>query len=121
MADEFVLIEREDGTWIERPKPYAIVECKTKEDYDMLMRLVERGRNSEWIDPAIELPVDPKQLVLVIVSGRYNNITFKHAYELANYFPGEGWVLEQYPSWESPQISHWTLLPEMPEVMHEKL
>lgn len=124
MADEIILVQREDGTlekctrsWKE---PYATIELMTKEDYDTFKRLVELGCNKEWIDPQVELPADPKQLVLVLVSGRYNNITFKHAYELANYIPGEGWILEEYPSWENPQISHWTLLPEMPDALRDE-
>lgn len=120
MKDEILLVQGEDGVWCEKPEPYATIECMTKEDYDSFKRLVELGSAREWIDPQVELPADPERSVLVLVSGRYGKLTFRHAYELANYVPGEGWILEGYPAWKNPQISHWTLLPEMPEVLEDE-
>lgn len=34
---------------------------------------------------------------------------------LAQYVEGDGWVLEMFPEIESPDVTHWMPLPEMPK------
>lgn len=115
MADEIILVQDKDGEWRVKQEPYAVIECMTKEDYDTFVRLLKRGRDSEWIDPAVELPADPEENVLILVSGSYGCITFKRAYELATYNSDDGWILDAYPEWENPHVLYWTPLPDMPE------
>lgn len=114
------LVQGPDGVWRKKAEPYATIECMTEEDYETFKRLIERGRDAEWCDAEVELPADPDEVVLVVVSGKYRNITFKHALELARYSSEEGWIMEHYPLWVIPQVSHWTSLPELPEELKEE-
>ena len=73
---------------------------------------------SEWISVKERLPDDKKdgETVLAIVSGKpHKNITLCHALMTAGYFPGEGWVVNEYPEWENLTVTHWMPLPEPPE------
>ena len=70
---------------------------------------------SEWISVKDRLPEDMGE-VLVIVSGKpHENVTLDGAYELAEYDPVEGWILEMWPEWSSGVVAHWMPLPEPPE------
>lgn len=71
-----------------------------------------------WISVKERLPDDKKdgETVLAFVSGKpHKNITLCHALMTARYFPGEGWVVNEYPEWENPTITHWMPLPEPPK------
>ena len=69
----------------------------------------------KWISVKDRLP-DYMGEVLVIVSGKpHENITLDWAYELATYIEAEGWIIEPYPEWDTPEVTHWMPLPEMPE------
>ena len=73
---------------------------------------------SEWISVKERLPDDEKdgETVLAIVSGKpHKNIMLCPALMTAGYFPGEGWVVNEYPEWENPTITHWMPLPELPK------
>ena len=69
---------------------------------------------SEWISVKDRLP-DYMGEVLVIVSGKpHENITLDGAYEIAEYDPVEGWILEMWPEWCSGVVTHWMPMPEPP-------
>ena len=69
----------------------------------------------KWISVKDRLP-DYMGEVLVIVSGKpHENITLDGAYEIAEYDPVEGWILEMWPEWGSAVVTHWMPLPEPPE------
>ena len=68
-----------------------------------------------WISVKDRLP-DYMGEVLVIVSGKpHENITLDGAYEIAEYDPVEGWILEMWPEWCSGVVTHWMQMPEPPE------
>ena len=69
----------------------------------------------EWCDAGIELPCSSDELVLVIINGKHRNTEFVNAIEMAVYSDADGWILEHYPEWEKPNVSHWMPLPELPE------
>lgn len=70
---------------------------------------------SEWISVKDRLP-NENECVLVIVSGKPSeNITLDGAYELAEYDPVEGWILEMWPEWGSAVVTHWMPLPQPPK------
>lgn len=75
---------------------------------------------SEWISVKDRLPEGMDE-VLVIVSGKpQKNITLDGAYELAEYDPVEGWILEMWPEYGSAVVTHWMPLPEpQEEANHE--
>ena len=69
----------------------------------------------KWISVKDRLP-DYMGEVLVIVSGKpHENITLDGAYEIAEYDPVEGWILEMWPEWCSGVVTHWMPFPEPPE------
>ena len=70
----------------------------------------ERG---DWIPVEERLPEDCEEIVLVQVSGKpADNILFDNAFELALYKKEEGWILDNYPEWENPEVIAWQPLPE---------
>lgn len=53
--------------------------------------------------------------VLVVVNGRYKNVHFDRALQLAGYDAYErAWILDAYPEWDAPEVTHWMPLPEVP-------
>ena len=70
--------------------------------------------NQNWISVEDRLPENEDD-VLVVVSGKYGNITFETALELASYTKGDGWILEIYPEGENPKVTHWQYLPQPPK------
>ena len=74
-----------------------------------------KQEHPQWISVKDRLP-DYMGEVLVIVSGKpHENITLDGAYEIAEYDPVEGWILEMWPEWCSGVVTHWMPLPEPPE------
>ena len=67
----------------------------------------------QWIRANDRLP-ETDELVLAIASGRHKNIELVDAYELANYYAGDGWCLDAYPEMDDPSITHWMPLPDPP-------
>ena len=56
------------------------------------------------------------ETVLALASGcPCENITLDHALVTAEYFAGEGWVVNEYPEWENPTVTHWMPAPELPK------
>lgn len=88
-----------------------MIEDILGEDYDLehLRELIKAERR--WIPVTERLPEGDNQ-VLAIVSGRWKNITFDHSYELANWNSDEGWIMDAWPEFENPDVSHWMPLPE---------
>lgn len=78
---------------------------------------VEALEKTKWHKSNERLPDDQSdgEIVLAVASGRYKNVTLIDAIQLAGYFPGEGWVLDEFPVMDKPSVSHWMPLPEMPE------
>lgn len=71
--------------------------------------------HGRWINPYEQLPM-AEEVVLVIVSGKpKRNITLDNAYELASFSVDEGWILEEWPEWEDPDVKYWIPLPEPPK------
>lgn len=69
----------------------------------------------EWISVKDRLPRD-NTFALVCVSGKpKKNISLENAYELAEFDMDEGWILEMWPEWEGPKVTHWMPLPEPPK------
>ena len=83
--------------------------------FDGETRAKRQQEHPQWISVKDRLP-DYMGEVLVIVSGKpHENITLDGAYEIAEYDPVEGWILEMWPEWCSGVVTHWMPLPEPPE------
>lgn len=71
-----------------------------------------------WIPVSERLPEDEDdgETVLAVVFGKpHKNITLHHAIMTAEYFYQGGWLVNEYPEWENPTVTHWMPLPEPPE------
>ena len=69
--------------------------------------------NNGWIPVEERLPEDCEEIVLVQVSGKpAKNILFDNAFEFASYEKEEGWILDNYPEWENPDVIAWAALSE---------
>ena len=79
---------------------------------DIAEKLIANGVTvQEWISVDDRLP-DQSGEVLVIVSGNpQKNITLNCAYELAEYDPYDGWIMEMWPEWEDAVVTYWMPLP----------
>lgn len=77
-----------------------------------------RAKNDMWI-PAKRKTPEQDVIVLVIVSGKYKNITFDNSYEMASYSKDEGWKIEGYGAWTNPEVKYWMEMPSLPEDLKE--
>lgn len=87
---------------------------------DMLKQLIDNAPTIEareqWISVKDRLPEDSDEFVLVIATGIINrNRSLINAFELACYYTGEGWILENYPECKNIKVTHWMPLPEPPK------
>ena len=64
-----------------------------------------------WISCSERMP-ECEEIVLIQVSGRFRNIVFEDAFEMAEYTSNDGRVLESYPEWVNPNVIAWMPLPE---------
>lgn len=70
--------------------------------------------NRRWIPVTEKLP-DDGDSVIVVVSGKVENITLHDAIEFAEFSIDEGWILEMWPEWEDPNVTYWMPCPEPPK------
>ena len=53
-----------------------------------------------------------EECVLVQVNGTYKNVTYENAILTGAYFEDEGWIVDEEPEWEDPEVAAWMPLPE---------
>lgn len=100
---------RDERDRFDRLTDFELAEAKKLESS---LRAVE---SSGWIRVEDRLPEDAEEIVLVFVSGRPNHfIRLDQTYELATYNSEDGWILDAYPEWETPGVTHWMPLPDGP-------
>lgn len=68
----------------------------------------------EWVSVKERLP-DREEDVLILVSGKFKNCTFDHAYMVGLYAGPDGWFANEYPDWDNPGVTHWMPLPDAPK------
>lgn len=71
-----------------------------------------KARVPRWIPVTERLP-EPYVDVLLIVNGKVDNVTLIDAEEIGSFDKSEGWILEMWPEWEDPKVTHWMPLPEV--------
>ena len=98
-----------------------ILEPEHRENYDGMGEVNEACRigmealeRTRWIPCSERMPESNLEL-LVIVSGKVGNITLVNSVEIGNFDRDEGWILEMWPEWEEPNVTHWMPLPEPPK------
>ena len=106
-SDKIIMFEKES----ERREQYAVKG--DMKNYCGAEIFVRNHMDNGWIPVDERLPDEYEGLVLIQVSGKpTENITLDNAMELAAYITDEGWILEGYPEWETPEVIAWQPLPE---------
>lgn len=62
-----------------------------------------------------ELPPEGKTVLALVSGSPTENITLHASYQTAVYIPDEGWVIDEWPEWETPEVICWQNCPEVPE------
>lgn len=90
MAGEILLRMNEDVTWGPYD-PYATIDCDTKEDYERLVELVERGKKAKWIPVTERLP-GTGEIVLAYIAHNYTEDGWRayRVYEYTDHWIGMG-------------------------------
>lgn len=88
----------------------------TDRDYEAVTVAKEAMTCGEWISVKDRLPGIENEYVLTLVSGKpTENITLENAYELAEFDIDDGWILEMWPEFKNPNVTHWMPLPQPPK------
>lgn len=79
----------------------------------LLKELGKERKKHAWIPVEERLPDNPDCMVLVQISGRpARNIGLDNVLCIAQYYPDEGWILEEYPFWDDAHPVAWMPIPE---------
>ena len=65
----------------------------------------------EWVPVSERLPEGENE-VLITVNGKLNNIIFDNAIEKGFYNEDDGWIVDGYLDWITPEVTAWQPLPE---------
>ena len=75
-----------------------------------------------WFRPEKgELPPEEKTVLALVSGSPTENITLHASYQIAVYIPDEGWVIDEWPEWETPEVICWQNCPEVPEEVRRLL
>lgn len=75
-----------------------------------------------WTDPEIELPADPDECVIAVISGKRGNQTFVCCPIYATYdHNNEEWIPDDYPDLVPEKVWCWTFAPELPQVCKDEI
>ena len=70
----------------------------------MAIDALREQEERRWIPVTERLP-DDGESVIVVVSGKAENVTLDNAIEFAEFSIDEGWILEMWPEWETPLVT----------------
>lgn len=68
-----------------------------------------------------ELPPEGKTVLALVSGSPTENITLHASYQTAFYIPDEGWAIDEWPEWETPEVICWQNCPEVPEEVRRLL
>ena len=75
-----------------------------------------------WFRPEKgELPPEGKTVLALVSGSPTENITLHASYQTAVYIPDEGWAIDEWPEWETPEVICWQNCPEVPEEVRRLL
>ena len=68
-----------------------------------------------WIPVEERLPGDDHDVLIVGSGNPVKNVRLENSLEIARFSKDDGWILECWPDWETPIVTHWMPLPEPPK------
>ena len=75
-----------------------------------------------WFRPEKgELPPEGETVLALVSGSPTENITLHASYQTAVYIPDEGWAIDEWPEWETPEVICWQNCPEIPEEVRRLL
>lgn len=83
---------------------------------------IEELKKMQWVNAADRPPendVDGETVLAAVCGKPRKNITLHSAIMTAGYFGEDGWMVNEYPEWKKPIVTHWMPLPELPEEQAE--
>lgn len=103
--------------------PAEALECfkygkEGREAVKVAIKALETVSKYQWVSVKGRLPEEGEP-VFVIVSGRYKNIVFDNAMQLAEYYDSDGWILTDFSEWIGAHPDYWMPLPPLPEEVEE--
>ena len=79
-------------------------------------KLESQEAGDGWFHPEKgELPPEGKTVLALVSGSPTENITLHASYQTAVYIPDEGWAIDEWPEWETPEVICWQNCPEVPE------
>lgn len=79
-------------------------------------KLESQEAGDGWFRPEKgELPPEGKTVLALVSGSPTENITLHASYQTAVYIPDEGWAIDEWPEWETPEVICWQNCPEVPE------
>ena len=79
-------------------------------------KLESQEAEDGWFRPEKgELPPEGKTVLALVSGSPTENITLHASYQTAVYIPDEGWAIDEWPEWETPEVICWQNCPEVPE------
>lgn len=85
-------------------------------------KLESQEAGDGWFRPEKgELPPEGKTVLALVSGSPTENITLHASYQTAFYIPDEGWAIDEWPEWETPEVICWQNCPEVPEEVRRLL
>lgn len=79
-------------------------------------KLESQEAGDGWFRPEKgELPPEGKTVLALVSGSPTENITLHASYQTAVYIPDEGWAIDEWPEWKTPEVICWQNCPEVPE------
>lgn len=76
---------------------------------------IREHEQRRWIPVTDRLPEDDHDVLIVGSGSPVKNVRLENSLEIARFSKDEGWILECWPDWETPIVTHWMPLPEPPK------
>ena len=92
--------------------------------WDKLEYLEALEAGDGWFRPEKgELPPDAGTVIAIVSGSPADGITLTGSYQTASYFASDpaGWVVDEWPEWETPEVICWQNCPEVPEEVRRLL
>ena len=82
---------------------------------ERLRWLGKKPNGNCWVRPQDGLPESGDGVLALVNGSPCENVALHQAYQMAHYYEGDGWVVDEWPEWEEAEILWWAPLPDAPE------